>query len=462
MDFAALTIRQAAEGLRKKDFSSVELTTSVLEAIEKKDNDIGAYLTITRDQALSEAMKVDQLLSDRQEVAPLAGIPVAVKDVLSTQGIRTTAGSKILENYTPPYDATVVGKLKQQHAVLVGKTNCDEFAMGGSTENSAYKVTKNPHDLTRVPGGSSGGSAAAVAANECVWALGTDTGGSIRQPASFCGVVGLKATYGRVSRYGLLAMASSLDTVGPITKTVEDAALALEVLAGHDPHDATSSPAPVTKYSSFLGKDIKGLRVGVPKEYFEEGLDSKVKKVIEAALVKLESLGAEVVEISIPHQEYALAVYYVIVPCEVSSNMARYDGIRFGKDRVRFGDEVKRRIMIGTYALSAGYYDQYYNKACKVRALLKHDFDKLFGEVDVLVGPVSPTVAWKIGEKVDDPLSLYMADIYTITANLVGIPAISVPAGRADGLPVGLQIMGPQFGEGKILQVAHAYEQATK
>lgn len=456
MKLNELNIRQASEGLKKKGFSSVELTRSCLDAIEKKDKEIGAFLTVTGDRALETARKVDQLISSNQPLGVLSGIPVAVKDVISTRGIRTTAGSKVLENYVPQFDATVTAKLKDQNAVIIGKTNCDEFAQGSSTENSAYKVTKNPRDLTRVPGGTSGGSAAAVAADLCVWALGSDTGGSVRQPAALCGVVGLKPTYGRVSRYGLIATASSLDTIGPITKTVEDAALISEVIAGHDPLDATSSQERIGEIREV--RDIRGTKIGVPKEYFGEGLELGVKKTVEEAIKKLEELGVEIVEISIPHQEYALAVYYIINPSEISSNMARFDGVRYGRDRLNFGEEVKRRIMLGTFALSSGYYDQYYNKANMVRALLKKDFDQAFEKVDVIVGPTSPTVAWKLGEKTEDPLQMYLSDIYTITANLVGCPAISVPCGEVDGLPVGLQIMGQQFNEAKILHVAYAYE----
>lgn len=462
MKLSELTVKDAHEGLRKKQFSAVELTKAVLSEIKKKEKTIQAYITVTEQEALDGARKVDQLITDNQPLAPLSGIPVAVKDVISTQGVQTTAGSKILEGYIPPYDATVVQKLREQNVVIIGKTNCDEFAMGSSTENSAYQKTKNPHDTTRVPGGSSGGSAAAVAANECLLSLGSDTGGSIRQPAALCGVVGLKPTYGRVSRYGLIAMASSLDTIGPIAKTVEDAALALTLIAGHDPLDATTRNVPVPDYTKKLRDGIVGVRVGVPREYFGQGLNTDVRKMVERAIKQLEEQGAKVIEISLPYQEYALAVYYIIVPSEISANMARFDGIRYGKDRAHFGDEVKRRIMLGTYTLSSGYYDQYYNKAAKVRALIKRDFDEAFQKVDVIIGPTSPTVAWKFGEKVDNPLEMYLSDIYTITANLVGIPGISIPCGQVQGLPVGLQIMGPHFGEEKVLQIAYAYEQATK
>lgn len=461
MDLSTLSLKEALLGLRKKQFSSFELTSQVLINIKKKDGDIDAYLALSEDLALKEAKKVDRQIAEGQELSPLAGIPVALKDVIVTKGMITTAGSKILEDFIPPYDATVVRKLKEQHAVIIGKTNCDEFAMGSSTENSAYKKTKNPHSLHVVPGGSSGGSAVAVAANMATYALGTDTGGSIRQPASLCGVVGLKPTYGRVSRYGLIAMASSLDQIGPITKTVEDAAVILNVISGYDSYDATSVNLRIDDYTRALGRSIKGLKIGIPKEYFSEGLDRGVKRVIERAVQKLEGEGAKLVDISLPHQEYALATYYIIMPSEVSANLARFDGIRFGKTRDYFGPEVKRRIMLGTYALSSGYYDQYYLKAAKVRNLLKKDFEKAFQKADVIVSPTSPTVAWRFKEKTNDPLKMYLSDIYTVTANLVGIPAISIPCGSSDGLPVGLQIMGPHFREDLILQIAYAYEQGT-
>lgn len=469
MDLTHLTIKQAHEGLVKKEFSAVELSQAFINRIEKGDKAIGAYLTVCSQEATSQAKKVDNKISNGETIGLLAGIPVAIKDVISTKGIKTTAGSRVLENYIPPYDAAVVKKLKDEQAVILGKTNCDEFAMGSSTENSAFFVTHNPHDLTRVPGGTSGGSAAAVAAHETVWALGSDTGGSIRQPAALCGVVGLKPTYGLVSRYGLIAVASSLDTIGPITKTVEDAASALGFMAGYDSQDATSTKSE-NSFAKLLGQGIGKIKVGVPNEFFGEGLDKAVRLQIEKSIKKLESLGAKICPISLPYQKYALAAYYIINPAEISSNMARYDGIRFGGDRELFGQEVKRRIMLGTYVLSAGYYDQYYNKANRVRALIKQDFDQAFAKVDVIVGPTSPTVAWKLGEKVEDPLTMYLSDIYTITANLAGLPAISIPClpveaqaksgGNAEGLPVGLQITGPQMSEPKILQVAYAYEQS--
>lgn len=459
MELFRLSLKEAAEGLRKKKFSCLELTSAVLSQIAKREKEIDAFLTLSEELALGEAKKIDGLLSNGQTLPTLAGIPGAIKDVIVTQGIRTTAASAILDDFVPPYDATVVRRLKENQAVIVGKTNCDEFAMGSSTENSAYKRTKNPHDLTRVPGGSSGGSAAAVAADLCIYALGSDTGGSIRQPASLCGVVGLKPTYGLVSRYGLIAMASSLDQIGPITKTVEDAAIVLNTISGHDPDDSTSAKVKAVDYTKNLGQSIKGIKIGIAKEYFGQGLDKGVREIIEKAIKKLEGLGAKTVEVSIPHQEYALATYYIIMPSEVSANLARFDGIRFGKTRNHFGPEPKRRVMLGTYALSHGYYDQYYLKAVKVRHLLQRDFQEAFQKADVIVGPTSPTVAWKFGEKMKDPLKMYLSDIYTVTANLVGIPGISIPAGFSNGLPVGLQIMGPHFREDLILQVAHQYEQ---
>lgn len=462
MKFDEITITQAAKGFATKKFSVRELVKFYLSQIKKKDPKIGGFLMVTENEAQKAAENVDELIANNQELPALAGIPVAIKDVICTKGVRTTAASKILEDFIPPYDATVVARLKQNRAVILGKTNCDEFAMGSSTENSAYKPTKNPHDLTRVPGGSSGGSAAAVAANMSVYSLGSDTGGSIRQPAALCGVVGLKPTYGLVSRYGLIAMGSSLDQIGPITRNVEDAAIVLSAISGFDPFDANSAQIKEKDYTKDLKKGIKGIKIGVPKEYFGTGLEKDVRNILDKALKKLENLGAKIEEISIPHQEYALACYFIIMPSEASTNLARYDGIRFGATREFFGPEPKRRIILGSFTLASGYYDQYYNKAAKVRNLLKTDFDKAFKKVDVIVGPTSPTVAWKIGEKVNDPLQMYLSDIYTVTANLVGIPAISIPCGKVDGLPVGLQIAGPNFREDLILQVAAAYEQGTR
>ena len=410
---------------------------------------------------------------------PLRGIPLAIKDVLCTEGTPTTCGSRILENFVPPYDATAVARLKAAGAILLGKTNTDEFTMGSSTENSAFFTTHNPWDLSRVPGGSSGGSAAAIAADECLGALGTDTGGSVRQPAALCGVVGLKPSYGRVSRYGLVAFASSLDQIGVLAKDVTDAALLLGVIAGHDPRDSTSMDVPVPDYNNGLGKgtDLGGVRVGVPKEYFIEGMQPEVEAAVRAAVGQLADLGAEIVEVSLPHTDYALPVYYLIAPAEASANLARYDGVRYGL-RVDgsglietykatrgqgFGPEVKRRIMLGTYALSAGYYDAYYLKAQKARTLIKADFDAAFGQVDVIVAPTSPTTAFRIGEKVDDPLQMYLSDVFTLSMNLAGICGLSLPCGFDEaGLPIGLQVMGPAFGEEAVLRVAYAYEQATE
>lgn len=470
MQLFELTIKQAQEGLRKKQFSATELTMACLGQIEKRNSKLNAFLTINSDEALKEAKIVDKLIAKNETLPPWAGIPIAVKDIICTKGIRTTAGSKILDNFIPPYDATVIKKLREQHAIILGKTNLDEFAMGASTENSAFGPTRNPWNITRVPGGSSGGSAAAVAANLCIYALGSDTGGSVRQPASFCGVTGLKPTYGRVSRYGLIAMTSSMDQIGPITKTAEDAGIVLSAISGWDKYDSTSAPE-----NKNTQKPLTNIKIGVPKEYFIEGMGQEVKRAVREAIGNLESLGMQIVEISLPHTKYALPTYYIIVPSEISANLARYDGVRFGKKakandilqtyfetRQRFlGDEVKRRIMLGTYTLSAGYYEAYYLKASKVRAQIKKDFDKAFSKVDVIVTPTSPTTAFKIGEK-QDPLSMYLADIFTVPANLAGICGISIPCGFSDGLPIGLQILGPQFGEEKILQVAHAYEQITE
>lgn len=440
VDITSFTLTQTLDALKNKEFSQEEFNKAYLDRIKNLNPKLNAYLEIVENKK---------------------GIPAAIKDVISTKGIPTTASSKVLGNYIPPYNATAINRLLGNGISFIGKTNSDEFAMGGSGENSAFGPTKNPWDLNKVPGGSSSGSAVAVSADLCVFALGSDTGGSIRQPASLCGVVGLKTSYGRVSRYGLIPMASSLDSIGPITKSVEDAALVLDWISGSDGYDSNCIKEKFTMQPLRLQTGVKGLKVGVPKEYFGEGLDRSVKKVIEEAIKKLEELGAEIVEVSLPHSEYALAAYYIIVPSEVSSNMARYDGIRYGLSRENIGPEVKRRIMLGTYALSSGYYDEYYAKAAKVRTLVKSDFEKAFQKVDVIVGPVSPTTAWNLGEKVDDPLTMYLADIYTISANLAGIPALSVPCGFSDGLPVGLQILGKHFDEETILRVGYAYEQAT-
>ena len=477
MKLCELTIHEASKRLAAGDFTAIELTEAVLDRIVAVDNDVKAYLTLTPEEALDQARAAD----DRRaagENGSLLGIPLAIKDVLCTRGITTTCGSRILEPFVPPYDATVVTRLKATGAILLGKTNTDEFAMGSSTENSAYFTTRNPWDLERVPGGSSGGSAAAVAADECLGALGTDTGGSVRQPAGLCGVVGLKPTYGRVSRYGLIAYASSLDQVGALAKDVTDAAILLGAIAGHDPRDSTSIDAPVPDYTAALTGDIKGVRIGVPKEYFIDGMQPEVEAAVRAAVDVMVGLGANVRKVSLPHTEYALPVYYLIAPAEASANLARYDGVRYGlrvdesddliqtyKDTrgLGFGAEVKRRIMLGTYALSAGYYDAYYLKAQKVRTLIKSDFDAAFGQVDVIVAPTSPTTAFRIGEKTDDPLQMYLSDVFTLSMNLAGIGGLSLPCGFDDnGLPVGMQIMGPPLGEEQVLRVAYAYEQATE
>jgi len=474
-----LTIHEASERLAAGECTAVELTEAMLERIVAVDNDVKAYLTLTPEAALAQAQAADERRS-QGENGPLLGIPLAIKDVLCTKGITTTCGSRILENFVPPYDATAVARLKAAGAVLLGKTNTDEFAMGSSTENSAYFTTHNPWDLTRVPGGSSGGSAAAVAADECLGALGTDTGGSVRQPAGLCGVVGLKPTYGRVSRYGLIAYASSLDQVGTLTKDVTDAALLLGAIAGHDPRDSTAIDAPAPDYNSGLqdNNGLAGTRVGVPQEYFIDGMQPEVEAAARAAVDVLADLGAEMHEVSLPHTEYALSVYYLIAPAEASANLARYDGVRYGLrvdesgDLIQtykdtrgqgFGAEVKRRIMLGTYALSAGYYDAYYLKAQKVRTLIKGDFDAAFEQVDVIVAPTSPTTAFRIGEKADDPLQMYLSDVFTLSMNLAGNCGLSLPCGfDAAGLPIGLQIMGPPLGEEQVLRVAHAYERATE
>jgi aspartyl-tRNA(Asn)/glutamyl-tRNA(Gln) amidotransferase subunit A len=459
MELSSLSIKQAADGFKSKKFSARELVQAVLTRIEKLEPKLDAYLLVTSDLAERQAEKADQLIANGQLQSPLVGIPASIKDIIVTKGIRTTAASKILEDFIPPYSATVYEKLETAGIVTLGKTNHDEFACGASTENSAYKVTKNPWDTSRVPGGSSGGSAAAVAADMCIYSIGSDTGGSIRQPASFCGVVGLKPTYGRVSRYGLIAMASSLDQIGPITKTVEDSALVLNEIAGWDKYDSNCAAKEVPDYTTFLKSEIKGVKIGVPKEFFSEGVDSQVAETIKKAIVRLESLGAKIVEISLPRIREAISVYYLIMPSEVSANLARYDGIRFGGSRDKFGSEIKRRIMLGTYALSSGYYDAYYLKAAKVRTLLYQEFQEAFKKVDVIVGPTSPVPPFKIGERVDDPLQMYLADILTVPVNLAGLPGISIPCGLVSGLPVGLQIIADHWQEGKIFNLAYSYEQ---
>ena len=464
MDLTELTIVKTHEGLQKKEFSAVELCKAYLDKIKEENKEISAFLSIAEDSALSQAKTVDNMIGEEKEIPLLAGIPAAIKDNILVEDSKCTAGSKILENYTAPYDATVIKKIKDEGAVILGKTNLDEFAMGSSTENSAFGPTKNPCDLSRVPGGSSGGSAAAVAANMCCYALGSDTGGSIRQPASFCGVVGLKPTYGAVSRFGLMAFASSLDQIGPIAKNVEDCKIVFDTIKGKDELDSTSVESKIENCKL----KIEDLRIGVPKEYFIKGIESGVEKVVREAIKKYEEMGAKIIEVSLPHTEYALACYYIIAPSEASANLARYDGIKYGfsekesknllevylKSREEgFGAEVRRRIMLGTYVLSAGYYDDYYLKAQKVRTLIKLDFNKAFEKVDVIFAPVSPTTAFKIGEKTDDPLTMYLSDIFTISINLAGLPALSVPCGKANGLPVGLQVIGKPFEDGKILGI---------
>ncbi|HEX4425973.1 MAG TPA: Asp-tRNA(Asn)/Glu-tRNA(Gln) amidotransferase subunit GatA [Terriglobales bacterium] len=475
MDLKSLTIDAARSAVQERKITAVALAESFYAKIESDDPQIGAYLTLSKDRALAKASEMDALAAKGEKLPALGGVPVGIKDVMVTRGVRTTAGSKILGNYIPPYDCTAVARMEAAGAVVLGKMNCDEFAMGSSNENSAWKPVHNPRDLSRVPGGSSGGSAAAVAADMAIVTLGSDTGGSIRQPASFCGVVGLKPTYGRVSRYGLIAFASSLDHIGPFGKTVKDAAIVLQTIAGRDPMDSTSADIPVPDYVAELEKPVRGLKIGVAKEYLGEGLDPEVRSAVADAVEKLSKLGCEIVEISLPHTEYAISAYYIIATAEASSNLARFDGVRYGYRaddaktlsemyrRTRdqgFGAEVKRRIMLGTYALSAGYYDAYYLKAQKVRALLTRDFDEAFKKVDVIVTPTSPTAAFKLGEKIDDPLAMYLADIYTVTANIAGIPGISVPCGETkEKLPIGLQILGKHFDESTVLRVANAYEQ---
>jgi aspartyl-tRNA(Asn)/glutamyl-tRNA(Gln) amidotransferase subunit A len=477
MNLGGLTVDSARSAIAERKTSATALAEAFYAKINSDDSKIGAYLILSRERALAKAADVDRRAEKGDPLPPLAGVPVGIKDVLVTKGVRTTAGSKILENYVPPYDCTAVARLEAAGAVVLGKLNCDEFAMGSSNENSAFKPVHNPRDLTRVPGGSSGGSAAAVAADMAVATLGSDTGGSIRQPASFCGVVGLKPTYGRVSRYGLIAFASSLDHIGPLTKTVKDAAIMLNMIAGRDPMDSTSAELPVPDYVAELDKPVKGLKIGVAKEYFGEGLEPETRSAVEAGIQRLASLGCEVIDVSLPHTKYAIPAYYLVATAEASSNLARFDGVRYGyrakdvrslSDMYRrsrdhgFGAEVKRRIMLGTYALSAGYYDAYYLKAQRVRTLLTRDFEEAFKKVDVIVGPTSPTPAFKLGEKVDDPLAMYLADIYTVTANLAGIPGISIPVGVSkDNLPIGMQIFGKHFDEATILRVANAHEKAA-
>jgi aspartyl-tRNA(Asn)/glutamyl-tRNA(Gln) amidotransferase subunit A len=468
------TIHEAHGLLKNKKISSVELTRAYLERIQKIEPKVKALVTVTGKLALEQAQQADNAIA-AGNAGPLTGIPLAIKDVICTKGVRTTCSSKMLENFVPPYNATVMEKLNAAGAVMVGKANMDEFAMGSSTENSALFVTHNPWDLERVPGGSSGGSAVAVAAGEALGALGSDTGGSIRQPAGFCSVVGLKPTYGRVSRYGLVAFASSLDQIGPLTQDVTDCAIIMNAISGHDRKDSTSVPEPVPDYTKSLKADLKGMRLGVPKEYYVEGMQPGVADAMKKALKKLEELGAKLEETSLPHTSYSLAVYYIIAPSEASANLARYDGVKYGfsyngenmwdsMEKTRqhgFGPEVKRRIMLGTYALSAGYYDAWYVKAQKVRTLIRREFDAAFEKYDALITPTSPTVPFKIGEKTDDPLAMYLSDVCTLPINIAGVPAVSLPAGFVDGLPVGMQIIGKHFREETLFRVAYAYEQAA-
>ncbi len=476
MELFELTAHELHAKLSKRETSVEEILKSVIGRITATEDRISAFMTINLEDALNRAIEIDEQIAAGKEITPLTGIPVAVKDNMCTKGLLTTCSSKILRNYIPPYNATVVDKIIQAGAIPIGKTNLDEFAMGSSTENSAYKVTKNPWDLKRVPGGSSGGSAASVAADETVMAFGSDTGGSIRQPASLCGVVGLKPTYGRVSRYGLIAFASSLDQIGPLTKDVTDAAIFMNCIAGHDKKDSTSVDVPVPDHRKSLVDDVKGLKVGLIKDLLGEGIDAGVKKAVLDAADKLRELGAKVEEVSMPALEYGISTYYILATAEASSNLERYDGVKYGHRseeaddllsmyyntrREGFGPEVKRRIMLGTYALSAGYYDAYYLKAQKVRTLIKNDFDKAFSKFDILISPTSPSVAFKIGEKMNDPLSMYLSDIATIPVNLAGIPAISIPCGFVNGLPVGLQIMGKAFSEETLFRAAFTYEQNT-
>ncbi len=476
LELYKLTAHHLNKMLVSREISAVEICQSVFSRIKKVEEKVKSYITLIEERAFKEAKAVDKKIKNGEEISPLAGIPIAIKDVICTKGVLTTCGSKILSNFIPQYNATVIERLLRENIVMIGKTNMDEFAMGSSTENSSFFPTKNPWDLGRVPGGSSGGSAAAIAADEAIISLGSDTGGSIRQPAALCGVVGLKPTYGLVSRYGLVAFASSLDQIGPITKDVTDCALLLNYIVGYDPCDSTSLNYQPPNYLEALKDEIKGIKIGMLKELIGEGIEEGVKVNFKKSLSLLERLGAIIEETTLPHSDYALSAYYIIAPAEASSNLARYDGVRYGfrtsqkvEDMVEmymktrgegFGDEVKRRIMLGTYALSAGYYEAYYGQAQKVRTLIVEDFKKAFEKYDVLVSPTSPTVAFKIGEKYDNPLAMYMSDICTIPVNLAGLPAISVPCGLSHGLPVGLQIIGPAFGEEIILRVAYAFEQA--
>jgi len=476
MELHALGIAEIRGLLDRKEITAKDVIDSVFQRIDAVEDRVRAFVTLTREKAV-EAASTSQPPVKGAPFLALLGIPLAIKDNICTKGIRTTCASKMLSNFIPPYESTVTSRLRDQGSLLVGKTNLDEFAMGSSTENSGFHTTRNPWDLERIPGGSSGGSAAAVAADECIAALGSDTGGSIRQPASLCGVVGLKPTYGRVSRFGLVAFASSLDQIGPITKNVRDSAILMNIISGHDPLDSTSASLQVPDFAALLGRDLKGLKVGIPKEYFIDGMDRAVDLSLRAAITQLKSLGAVTVEVSLPHTDYAIATYYLLATSEASSNLARYDGVKYGfrevgKDLLEmymntrakgFGAEVKRRIVLGTYALSSGYYEAYYKKAQQVRTLIKRDFENVFREVDVLVTPTSPTAAFRLGEKTEDPLQMYLSDIFTISVNLAGVPAISVPCGLTpDNLPIGMQLIAKHFDEETILKIAYAYEQATE
>ena len=479
MELHTQTIHALHEKLRAGEVTSRQMTEAVLRRIEAVEPTLRAYIRVLKDDALAQADAIDDLLK-KGDIEPtyLTGIPLAVKDVICTKGVTTTCGSKILENFVPQYDATVMEKLRAHHPVLLGKTNMDEFAMGSSTENSAYGATRNPYDIERVPGGSSGGSAAAVAAGEAIAALGTDTGGSIRQPAAFCNITGLKPTYGRVSRYGVVAYASSLDQVGPLAKDVFDAAILLEAISGHDPKDSTSAKLPAPKYTQALTGDVHGLKIGMPQEYFAAGLDPDIDRAVRNAIATLEKLGARVQEVSLPNTRYGVATYYIIAPSEASSNLARYDGVKYGyrakeyadlsdmyaKSRAEgFGEEVIRRVMLGTYALSSGYYDAYYLKAQKVRTLLRQDFEAAFKQVDVIAAPITPTPPPKLGEMINDPLTMYLSDIYTVPVNLAGVTGISIPCGlTSGGLPIGLQLIGGHFQEETVLRAAFAFQENTR
>jgi aspartyl-tRNA(Asn)/glutamyl-tRNA(Gln) amidotransferase subunit A len=478
LDLNSLTISEVRDLLDKKEISAKDVVNSIYQRIDAVEEKVNAFVTITKDTAMKMAVDAQKVieLSETQNTPSLLGIPFAIKDNICTKGIRTTCASKILHNFVPRYESTVTSRLIEQGYILIGKTNMDEFAMGSSTENSAFHVTKNPWCLDRIPGGSSGGSAAAVAANECIAALGSDTGGSIRQPAALCGVVGLKPTYGRVSRYGLVAFASSLDQIGSITKNVKDAAIVMNIISGNDPCDSTSAPLIVPDFTAVLGKDINGIRIGIPKEYFIEGMDEEVEMSVKRAIKQFELLGAIPVDVSLPHTGYAVATYYILANSEASSNLARYDGVKYGlraegsdlmdmymNTRAQgFGAEVKRRVMLGTYALSSGYYEAYYRKAQQVRTLIKKDFEDAFQKVDIIVTPTSPTAAFRIGEKTADPLKMYLSDIFTLSVNLAGVPGISIPCGfTSNNLPIGLQLIGRHFDEEAILKAAYTYEQAT-